>query len=382
MRVGFDASRVFDRERTGTENYSYELLHALGRLDKQNEYLVYTRGVVRTREFGIFKNFQFINISWPLLWTQAGLALRTWKDKLDVLFIPAHTLPVFKRPGLKTVVTLHGLEYEYLPQYYKFPQKHYLTWSTRFAVEKADRIIAVSEFTKNDLLTRWGTQAQKIKVVQEGVNIKRYRKIIYSSKLKQILSKYNISHPYVLFVGVVQPRKNLVRLIEAFSIIKDSCKSKGKGGLNLVIAGKLGWMYAEILKAPQKYGVKDRVKFLGFVKEADLPALFKQALVYIQPSLTEGFGLPVLEAMAAGTPVIASRSGALPEVVGEAGLFTDPLSVLEMANSLRLVIENRNLREELVGRGYKRVKKFTWEKTAKETLGVLREAVKKQDRLG
>lgn len=370
MRIGFDASRAFAVERTGTENYSYEILKALVKLDHWNQYLVFTRNRVSSQVRQQFGAVKFKRIGWPSLWTQAGLALATWRRRLDVLFVPAHTLPVLRQPNLPTVVTIHGLEYEYLPEYYKFPQKLYLTWSTRYAVRFATSLLAVSKFTASDLVRRLGAERSKITVVHEGVDAKRFSKK-YSDKLtRSVLIKYGITKPFVLFVGVVQPRKNLVRLVEAFSI------AAGDGKTQLVIGGKLGWIYDEIIKAPRKLGIEERVNFIGFIKDEDLPLIMQEAEVYIQPSLTEGFGLPVLEAMAAGTPVVAAKSGALPEVVGKAGLLVNPRSVADMARALRIILEEKDLREGLIEKGFKKAREFSWEKAAKETLTVLIKAAK------
>jgi glycosyltransferase involved in cell wall biosynthesis len=379
MIIGFDASRAFDKERTGTENYSYQLLKAIVRVDRKNKYVVYTRGPVPFKGSTLQgrADLRVQPIRWSRLWTQGGLALQTWRDKLDVLFVPAHTLPILRKPGLPTVVTIHGLEYEYLPEYYKFPQKLYLTWSTRYAVRSATKLISVSEFTKSELLKRLGADESKVQVVHEGVDTLLYSKIYKDEEKNSTLKALGVKKPYVLFVGVVQPRKNLARLIEAYAKLVQGLNSRK---INLVIAGKLGWMYGEIIEAPKKYGVENRVKFLGFVGEKHLPILFQEAEILFQPSLTEGFGLPVLEAMAAGTVVVAAKAGALPEVVGEAGLLIDPLSVEEMSDAMKLVLTNQDLREGLREKGLKRVKEFSWEKTAKETLRVLEEAVEGNNR--
>ena len=175
------------------------------------------------------------------------------------------------------------------------------------------------------------------------------------------------SRPYILFVGTVQPRKNLVRLIQAFS----SLQVQGQA-LNLVIAGKFGWMYDEILSAPKKFGVEKSVKFLRYVDDQKLAQLYQSALFFILPSLCEGFGLPVLEAMAYGCPVIAAKAGALPEVVGKAGLLVNPKKTGEITKAMKLMIENQELREALREKGYQRVKQFSWQKTARETVKIFK----------
>lgn len=311
-----------------------------------------------------------VEIPWRKLWTQGGLALELFKHPPDVLFIPAHTLPLLRPRRLRTVVTIHGLEYEYLPQYYQFPQKLYLNKSTEYAVKHADRLIAVSNWTKKQLVERLGADEKRIYVIHEGIG----RRIMEAKErqfkpdyLRQIRHKYNLPENYILFVGTIQPRKNLVRLIQVFhsGVLKSSTPE-----WNLVIAGKPGWMYGDILAAAKK---NRRVHIIGRVADADLPAVYKMARVFVYPSLMEGFGLPVLEAMALGVPVVTSTAGALPEVAGKAALLVDPEDTAALAKAIRLVLTNPELREGLIEAGFLQAAKFSWERAARQTLAVLTE---------
>lgn len=336
MRIGIDASRAFEAQKTGTESYSYELITHLLALPeaKEHEWILYTKK----------------NIPLPRLWTQLGLAYKTWTDGLDVLWIPAHTLPVLRNPKVKTVVTIHGIEYEWLPAYENLLQRWYLPLSTKFACWAADKLIAVSQFTKNQLIERLGANPKKISVIYEGSNFFEPKR---STK---------VGERYILFIGTVQPRKNLKRLIQAFSSLKSQFPS-----LKLIIAGKLGWNYQEVLEAAKN----KNVEITGFVSEERRNQLLKGALAYVQSSITEGFGLPVLEAMNAGVPVVSSRGGALAEIVGNAGLLFDPLDVQDISHKLSLVIHSHKLREELIAKGLKRVRNFSWEKAARQTYNIL-----------
>lgn len=353
MIIGIDASRAGLADKTGTENYSSELIQELLALPEasRHKWRLYNRQ----------------NIPWRRFWTQGGLALELLKHPPDVLFIPAHTLPIIRRSKIKTVVTIHGLEYEYLPEFYKFPQKLYLNKSTEYAVKHADRLIAVSRWTKTQLVNRLGADPEKITVIHEGVGQRILASKIYhltSDYARQIRHKYNLPKNYILFVGTIQPRKNLVRLIEAFSKIYDL-----KSNISLVIAGKLGWMYEEILAAAKS----KPVKFIGRVAEADLAAVYKMAQLFVWPSLMEGFGLPVLEAMTLGVPVICSNRGALPEVAGKAALMVDPEDTAGIAGAIQLVLTNSELREGLIEAGFRQAARFSWERAAKLTLKVLAE---------
>ncbi len=375
MRIGIDASRAFGEQRTGTENYSYQMIRHILALPeaKNDEFVLYVRtppapSLIKEGARGGGVQVEVKQIPQKFLWTQIGLAARTWLDSLDVLWVPAHTLPVLRKPGLKTVVTIHGIEYEWLPAFENVLQRWYLPLSTKYAVAQADRIIAVSEFTKKQLVARLGAEANKIEVVWEGVSPFAFGhpplNLRGGTKGGDILKKYDLqSKKYLLFIGTVQPRKNLVRLIEAFSRLP--------GELKLVIAGKPGWGYQEILRAPEKYGVVGRVKFTGYVDDIERDILLANARVYVQPSITEGFGLPVVEAFAAGVPVVASRGGALAEVVGEAGRLFEAESEGEMEGQLRSVIKDARLRGKLIRAGIKRVGEFGWETAAIKTYNIL-----------
>jgi len=389
MIIGIDSSRAFIRDKTGTETYSYHLIKAMLRLPESrlHIFVLFIRpNAVVPKELELYSNVIVKEVKWKYLWTQIGLAIETWKmqtlpecgspslrecRELDVLWIPAHTLPVLRRPGLKTVVTIHGLEYQWLREYKNWLQRWYLPLSTFYAAKSADRVIAVSKFTKNQLVKSTQIGKNKIKVIYEGVAT--HTPGVKGSHTPGVLTG-SVWGKYVLFVGTVQPRKNLVALIEAFShfasgYVRDTVPIK------LVIAGGIGWMAEEILKAPSKFGVQEKVVFTGRVSDPELRRLYLGALMYVQPSITEGFGLPVLEAMAGGVPVITSDGGALPEVVGKAGLivqlYKDRNFVKRLAEEMKRVINDPKLRKSLISMGYKRVKEFGWDRAAKETLEVI-----------
>lgn len=362
MRIGIDGSRAFDAQRTGTEEYSYQMIRHLAQLPESSScsWTIYTRPG-QDPDIDLPRNWKIVPIQRSSLWTQVGLAARTWQDKLDVLWVPAHTLPVFRPPRLKTVVTIHGIEYEWLPAYENALQRWYLPWSTVYATHTATRIISVSQFTKDQLVKRLGVLKDRVEVIHEGF---LPFKGSTGGRESDVLKKNQLKpHNYLLFIGTIQPRKNLVRLIDAFSRLHTTA--------DLVICGKWGWSYEEVRKAPSRYGVDGRVKFTGYVLDKDRDALLQSALVYVQSSITEGFGLPVLEAMAAGIPVVSSQGGALPEVVGDAGILVDPEDAEGLAQALQRVLDDISLRSELVRAGKKRVEEFSWKRAAQLTLSVL-----------
>ena len=352
MTIGLDGSRAFSGLRTGTENYSYQLLKALAKIDHVNNYLVYLRFGSSVGKWPA--NFKFITLNWRRFWTQGGLALQTFKDDLDVLFVPAHTLPILRKPNLKTVMTVHDLGVEYLPQFHQLKQEIYLKYITKYQLKSATKLIAVSKATKEDLVKRAGINLKKINVVYEGFD----KELFKPTKADRLV---NSLMPYYLFVGTIQPRKNLLRIITAFSKL-------GEG--NLVIAGLRGWLSDDIYALPRKLGIEDKVKFLGYVPDEKLPALYCGAQALLFCSLFEGFGLPILEAQSVGCPVITSNVSSMPEVAGKGAIYVDPYSIQSIADGM-IKIMNRDLRLKLKDLGFKNIKRFSWEKCAKETLEIL-----------
>lgn len=359
MIIGFDASRAFQKDRTGTENYSYQLLKALTKIDKKNKYIIYTRS----------------NVNFKFLWTQIGLALQTFKDPLDVLFVPAHTLPLIRRPGLKTVITVHDLGSEYLPGMHQLKQRLYLSFMQKYQLQTATKIIAVSEATKMDLINKIGISPNKIQVIYEGFDKELFR----PARPAGGPTKGSPYKNYFLFVGTVQPRKNLARLIQAFAKFgskykvvssKENAENKKSHttscilpATNLVIAGQKGWMSDEIYQLPKKLGIEGRVKFLGYVPDKDLPSLYSGAIALVFPSLFEGFGLPILEAQACGCPVLTSNISSMPEVAGSDAVYVNPYDIDDIVRGMKEV-QSAKFK-------FQNVKRFSWEKCAKETLQVL-----------
>ncbi len=364
MIIGFDGSRAFSDQRTGTENYSYQLLKALARIDDRNTYKVYLRpgAMVNLSEWP--NNFQFLVLNLQFLWTQVGLARQTFIDKLDVLFVPAHTLPLIRKPGLKTVVTVHDLGAEYLPGMHQLKQRLYLGLMQKYQLRTATKIISVSNATKQDLIKKLNIPPVIIQVIHEGYDEKLYRKLpidIIIDRLRQ----YNLQpQKYFLFVGTVQPRKNLERVIQAFAL-----DPRSGGDDKLIIAGSKGWLSDEIYQLPKKLGIEDSVKFLGFVPDEDLLSLYGGAIAFVYPSLFEGFGLPILEAQACGCPVITSNISSMPEISGDGAILVDPYSVEEIAEAM-ISIKQQAVGSKLIKKGLENTKRFSWEKCARETLEV------------
>ncbi len=407
MLIGVDASRAFLLQRTGTENYTWQLLLALAKLECEHSFRVYTKASSKFPAFGgagtvQSSKFEEKTINWEYLWTQGGLALETWRRPVDALFIPAHVIPFLKNPRVPTIVTVHDLGFEFLPWYQNPIQRFYLSKIIeKLRSRSATHIIAVSKSTKKDLIEKLGVPEGKISVVYEGTDRRFAPELkIKSEKLKIIKKKYKIDGEYILFVGTIQPRKNLVRLIEAFArVLGEIRDSPGPGpedflragifssrisraNLQLVLVGKRGWSADEIYEAPKQFGVADKIKFLDYVSDEDLSALYTGALCFCLPSLHEGFGLPVLEAMASGVPVVISNVSSLPEVGGDAAVYVDPYNVNSIADGLsQLLTADITSYNQLVERGLKQVQKFSWEKCARETMEVFEKITPKNPKM-
>lgn len=361
MHVGIDASRIALTERTGTENYTFNLIEAIKRVDKLNKYTLYFNKLPQYFEISQ-QNVSTKYIPLPRFWTQIRLLSEVMINPPDVLFIPAHTLPFFRRASLKTVVTIHDLGSEFLPQYHQFPQKFYLNWSTRFAVSQADALIAVSESTRADLIKKLKADPKKVTTIYEGVD-KNFFKPTGTDEIAKVRSHFGLTKPYLLFVGTVQPRKNLEFIIEAFA------ESKIKN-LELVIAGKPGWLYEAIYAAPKRFKIENKVKFLGFVDSHFLPGLYSGAEAFIFPSLHEGFGLPVLEALACGSPILAANNSSIPEVVGEAGILFKSGKKGDFLEKLNLTLKEDRYRSEFRKKIKQQLKKFDWDIAARKTISI------------
>ncbi len=375
MNIGFDASRAFAKEATGTENYSFQLLREMLSIDTVNKYYVYTRIPREKIKFKFSQNVDVVFIDRPFLWTQIGLASRTFQDPLDVLFVPAHTLPLIRRPGLPTVMTVHDLGAEYLPASHQLKQQLYLKFITKYQLQTASHLVAVSEATKKDLMIKTKVKSGDISVIYEGVNFSTQNPVSLEA-VEQTLRKFALNrHEYFLFVGTIQPRKNLIRLIEAFSIFLIENESVDQN-FKLVIAGKEGWDFKDILDLPKQLGIEKMVKFVGRVDDEELAVLYKNALALTYPSLFEGFGLPILESFFFGTPVITSNRSSMPEIAGKGAILVNPEEVNDIMKAMQKIYNDKPTRLELIKYGKDQLIKFSWVEAAKATIKVLETTAK------
>jgi glycosyltransferase involved in cell wall biosynthesis len=269
---------------------------------------------------------------------------------------------------VKTVFTLHDLIFRFYPEMHKPLNRWFLTLMMPRFLQAADAVVAVSECTKRDAVQTYGLDEAKIRVIYEGVN-PRFRRSP-PDVISAVRRKYDLPARFILSVGTIEPRKNLTSLLEAYRALRD-----GGSEFKLVIVGKKGWLYEGFFRKLYELGLEQEVIFPGFVPDEDLPAVYSAAGLFVFPSLYEGFGLPVLEALACGVPVISSNTSSLPEVTGEAALLVDPKSVEALTRAMRDVLDNKELRDELRAKGPRQAAKFTWEATARSTWGVYRDVL-------
>ncbi len=423
MIIGIDASRANRDHKTGTEWYSYYLIRELARLDAENKYILYTDkplvgglmdltvdpfgpgwspSEIEYDRYGYqiicspHDNFRAKTLKWPFtyFWTQGRLSLEMMKRPVDVLFVPAHTLPLIH--PRRSVVTIHDIGYDrtfaayenlhiikssghrrrflnlltwlFTRGRYRATAVDYLRWSTEFALDKADRIIAISEYTKRDIEQFYRAKSEKIRVVYNGFNQSLYRPINDREIVDKVLAKYGLERPYLFYIGRIERKKNIPNLIEAFAILKEkNPQIKEK----LLLVGDASYGYDESKYMIREFDLVNDVILPGWIDEIDIPYIYNGATAFVFPSLYEGFGIPLMQAMACGVPVAASDVTSLPEVAGGAALFFNPNYSLSIADALAKVITDKKLREELIRKGIERAKHFSWEKTAEKTLDII-----------
>lgn len=373
MRIGISA-RYIQSPRSGIETALLNLLLNLKKIDRDNEYFLFFGSDRMVPDFVRNSGFQYDISKMPtgnkalkILWSHLYLPYAIGKNKVDVFHEPFFVAPVFKR--CPTVVTIYDTAFLYHPKFYNKRSVLYLGALLSGSVKRADSIIAISENTKTDILGNFKVPPDKIHVIPLGTD-DAFRVLEDRGRIEEVKMIYGIKNDYILNVSLISPRKNIEGLIRAFKLIKESKETD----LKLVVAGGNGWLYEDVYREARSSGLDKEVIFTGHVPREHLVCLYNGAKAFVFPSLYEGFGLPLLEAMACGCPVVASRASSVPEVCGDAALFADPRDIEELADAVNRIMEDAPLRRELIKKGLERVKRFSWEKMAGRTLSVYREA--------
>jgi len=391
MRIAIDYTPAI-RQRAGIGRYTRGLMTALMELEAEfrnskfeirNEYVLFvvgktqqairnTQGDKRLHPASLPPNFRLrclplphrlLTIAWHRL--RIPLPAEVFTGPVDLFHSPDFVLPPLRHA--RGLVTIHDLAFLRLPECADPGLRAYLSQAVPRSLARASLILADSESTRRDLIELLDVPEERVRVVPAGVE-GRFRPIEDEDVLARVRRRYSLCEPFILSLGTLEPRKNFVRLIEAHARLRQSLPSTPP----LVIAGGRGWLYEQIYTAARKWG-NGKVRFLGFVPDDDLPALYTLAELFTFPSLYEGFGLPPLEAMACGTPVVCSNRPSLPEIVGDAALMVDAENVEELAAAMRRALEDEALRAELITKGLAQARRFPWEKAAQSLLAAYEE---------
>ncbi|MFA5097280.1 MAG: glycosyltransferase family 1 protein [Candidatus Margulisiibacteriota bacterium] len=338
MKIAVNAQLLNFRD-FGIKTYLQRLTDRLLKIDRSNEYAL------------------MLDRTQSKSWEHLKLPGIVNKGKFDLFFSPDHILPA-QPLYCKKVLTVHDLSFVKFPELFTFLKRRYKRLMTPVSLKRADRIIAVSQNTKNDIIDIYGTAPEKITVVHNGVG-SDFLRVADKKRLDGVKNKYGLPDSYILFVGTIEPRKNIVSLVRAYK--------KSRAARPLVIAGKPGWLSEPIIKEIRSC---DRVLWLDNVETQDLPSLYSMASIFVYPSLYEGFGLPVIEAMACGLAVITSNVSSLPEVAGNAAVLIDPKDTDTLAGEIIALLRDADRRDGLAAKALERAKMFSWEKCARETIKV------------
>lgn len=375
MRIGINTLVAVPGGIGGTQTYLQNLIENLAKIDKKNEYFLFVapwnEDLFKVKQ----KNFKKLVCRIPakplflrVLYEQIALPISAWKNKIDVFHFPASVSSFFL--SCPSVLTLHDITPLVSAELISPILRYYWKFTYKFSTRRVNSIITVSYSAKEDIAKFLAVPGEKIKVVYHG---NRPRTLEIKGKIaSNIYQNKNGSPPYILWVGKMYTHKNLSRLLRAYSkLIKDKNIK-----YQLVLCGMKSWGYSSFIKTVKELNLQDKVIFKGYVPDNKLELMYLNASLFVFPSLFEGFGLPILEAMSYSVPVITSNYGAMAEVAGDAAFLVDPYNIDEIAEAMYKVLTNKNLREDLIKRGLERAKKFSWEKTAKETLKVYKETYK------
>jgi glycosyltransferase involved in cell wall biosynthesis len=365
MIIGIDGNEANIVKRVGSNQYAFELLHALKDLKSGDTFIIYLREQPLADLPKADSDWQYKVFGPKKFWTQWRLPIELYfgNPRPQVFFTPGHYAPRWS--PIQTVISIMDLGYLKFPKQFTKKDLYQLTAWTKRSIKSASHIFAISESTKNDIIKAYGIAEDKITVTYPGYDASEFK--VQSEKLKVEVTKekYGIKEDYILFLSTLKPSKNIIGLLQAFKLLDP--------GLKLAITGKKGWMFEEIFQKTEELGLKEKVLFTDYVAAKDVPGLMAGAKVFVLPSFWEGFGIPVVEAMASGVPVVVSDRGSLPEIVGDAGIIVNPDSPEAIAQGIKKAIEKA---PELIKAGLEKVKQYSWKNCAEITL----KEIKKYDR--
>jgi len=362
MIIGIEATHANKKYRTGVEEYCFQIIQNLKKIIPHNYKVVLYSNSILIDELSVLpENWECKILPWPFRkgWSQFRLSFEFLKFKPDVFFAPGQLVPIITPPN--TITMIHDSAFKAYPQVYNFWGRQYLKLMNLLIIKKSKLILTSTEFNRQELIKFYGKNiSKKIIVIPLAFNNEKFTTSNLPSA--EILEKYKISKPYIISIGRLETKKNAKRIIESFNILK-----KEYPDLSLVLIGKPGVGYAEILEAWRNSLYQKDIILSGWVKEPDIVVLLSGAEVFVFPSLYEGFGIPILEALAVGVPIVASRGTSLEEVGGESGIYADPQDIADIADKIKSLLKSSSFREQKINMGWERSKEFSWEKTVRET---------------
>jgi glycosyltransferase involved in cell wall biosynthesis len=365
-RIGINAHLLSPKSgyrRAGIHQYIAQLLRHLPRLNGRTEYLIYTQdNNAIPRRAGnriIPSSLPTEKRLFRILWEQSAWPIQAARVGVDLLHSMAFVTPILTR--IPTIVTVYDLSFVHFPEKFPTSQRLYLQTQTARSVKQAQRVITISEATRKDLYRHFNVPLEKIDVIFPGVE-PHYQQLPQES-LNTFRDEKNLHKPFILHVGTLQPRKNIPVLLEALAALKNQ-------DIELILAGGKGWLYDQIFSQIKDLGLADQVRFTGYVRDEELPFWYNAAKVLVFPSVYEGFGMPIIEAMACGTPVIAAHTSSIPEAGGEAALYFEPHDVEKLTQQLAEIFENDDLLHNMRQSGFMQSRKFSWERAGSETVRI------------
>jgi glycosyltransferase involved in cell wall biosynthesis len=372
VRIAIDAHAV-GAKLGGNESYALNLIEALSQIDSANHYTIYvTTSEARERFSNRWPNFKVRSTlpHTPLIRIPLTLSAELRKHPVDVLHVQFTAPPFCPCP---VVVSIHDLSFEHLPETFKRRSRTQLRLTVRHSARRATRILSLSEHTRQDIIETYRIEPERITAIPLAAP-DHFSAVTNKRELQRVRHTYGIDGEYILTVGSIQPRKNLARLFKAYALLRGNCSPDKLP--KLVLVGKCAWLYDDTLRVLNELGIRDMVVLTGYVPETDLPALYSGATCFVYPSIFEGFGLPPLEAMKCGAPVVVGNKTSLPEVVGDSALAVDPFDPEAIAGAIKRLIEDPALRTELSVKGQGRARTFSWQETARQTLRVYEEVAR------
>ena len=370
MKIAIQAADLDCDRIDGTRVYILNLLKYFGKLDVDSEFLIYHRNDFNPELAPPeFPNYKIWQRSFSFLWTQTRFALELWQNKPAVLWMPMAALPMVRRKKLKTVITIHDLAFKYFPEYFNSKDLRKLNFFADYSINAADKIIAISDSTKKDILKFYPkVTADKIRVIHHGFSAEVFSQARDLEQEQKLKKELGIAGEYILYSGALQPRKNIERLIDAY----DAYKTRSKSAIKLVLAGEKAWLWENIEKKAKNSPFSADIIMPGKLKFEAVGHLFRGASVFVYPSLYEGFGISILEAYAAGVPLITATNSSLVEIGGDGALYFDASDTEELSAQIERVLTLEELRADLIAKGKEMMKNFSWEKCARETLEYLK----------